>query len=159
MGRELLSDSEFKASVERSQVYLEELGCQWDAAELLRDPGPRINIAEHCQPICTVLQVALVDMLRSWGIRPAATVGCVFSPPSSPPEGRFELTLSSSTGTQVVKSAPPMQQVVSRIETPSKSLISVATTAARSKSGSKTGKALCWLQGSLPPRPRHTSTK
>lgn len=75
MGRELLTHPTFSASVARSQQYLDELGCTWRAADLLRDPGPKINIAEHCQPICTILQVALVDMLASWGVTPRATVG------------------------------------------------------------------------------------
>lgn len=75
MGRELLSDVAFKASIARSQGYLNDLGCTWSAEELLRDPGPRINAAEYCQPICTILQIALVDMLAVWGITPAATVG------------------------------------------------------------------------------------
>ncbi|KAL5344841.1 hypothetical protein ACLOAV_010238 [Pseudogymnoascus australis] len=75
MGRELLANPVFNASVQRSQQYLDEIGCKWNAEEILQDPGPRINIAEHCQPICTVLQVALVQMLGDWGIRPAAVVG------------------------------------------------------------------------------------
>ncbi|MCJ1251044.1 hypothetical protein MMC30_008275 [Trapelia coarctata] len=75
MGRELLKDPIFNASVKRSQQYLGELGCLWSAADLLQDPGNRINIAEYCQPICTVLQVALVDMLAHWGVTPQATVG------------------------------------------------------------------------------------
>ncbi|KFZ25350.1 hypothetical protein V502_00172 [Pseudogymnoascus sp. VKM F-4520 (FW-2644)] len=75
MGRELLSNPIFNASVQRSQQYLDEMGCKWNAIDIFQDPGPRINIAEHCQPICTILQIALVDMLEDWGVRPAATVG------------------------------------------------------------------------------------
>ncbi|EXJ91415.1 hypothetical protein A1O1_04527 [Capronia coronata CBS 617.96] len=75
MGRELLQYSAFHDSVSKSQSYLDELGCTWSAADLLHEPGPRINLAEHCQPICTILQVALVDLLASWGVTPRATVG------------------------------------------------------------------------------------
>jgi acyl transferase domain-containing protein/NADPH:quinone reductase-like Zn-dependent oxidoreductase len=75
MGQELLKQPVFRASVVKSQGYLDELGCRWSAADLLRDPSTRINIAEHCQPICTVLQVALVDLLASWGVTAKATVG------------------------------------------------------------------------------------
>lgn len=35
----------------------------------------RINESEYSQPICTALQVALVDLLRHWGIQPAYVVG------------------------------------------------------------------------------------
>ena len=75
MGRELMTRPVFAASVARSQQYLKDVGCTWDAVELLNDPSPRINAAEFCQPICSVLQVALVDLLASWNIRPAATIG------------------------------------------------------------------------------------
>lgn len=75
MGRELLTNPAFLASVQKSQNYLDEIGCKWNAIDILLDPGPRINIAQHCQPICTILQIALVDMLENWGVKPAATVG------------------------------------------------------------------------------------
>jgi NADPH:quinone reductase-like Zn-dependent oxidoreductase/malonyl CoA-acyl carrier protein transacylase len=35
----------------------------------------RVNLAEFSQPLCTALQCALVDLLRSWGIVPHAVVG------------------------------------------------------------------------------------
>ncbi|EXJ93245.1 hypothetical protein A1O3_01802 [Capronia epimyces CBS 606.96] len=75
MGRELLKYPTFCGSMAKSQSYLDELGCSWNAADLLRDPGPRINLAEHCQPVCTILQIALVDLLASWGVNPRATIG------------------------------------------------------------------------------------
>jgi acyl transferase domain-containing protein/NADPH:quinone reductase-like Zn-dependent oxidoreductase len=75
MGRELLTHPSFSSSIARSQQYLDELGCTWSAVELLHDPGPKINIPAYCQPICTILQVALVDLLASWGVTPRATVG------------------------------------------------------------------------------------
>ena len=75
MGRELMSRPVFAESMARSQQYLQELGCTWDAVEVLRDPGPKINAAEFCQPMCTILQVALVDLLASWEIFPYATIG------------------------------------------------------------------------------------
>jgi acyl transferase domain-containing protein len=34
-----------------------------------------IGKAEFSQPICTALQVALVDLLATWGIKPSAVVG------------------------------------------------------------------------------------
>lgn len=34
-----------------------------------------MDLPEYCQPICTALQIALVDLLRSFGVYPAAVVG------------------------------------------------------------------------------------
>ena len=76
MGRELLNVPVFKQSVLRSQEYLESFGCEWNAMELLCDEdSTRLDIPEYCQPICTVLQVALVDLLAHWGVKPRGTVG------------------------------------------------------------------------------------
>jgi acyl transferase domain-containing protein len=40
-----------------------------------KDAYADINKARFSQPLCTVLQVALVDLLMSWGIKPAVVVG------------------------------------------------------------------------------------
>ena len=39
-----------------------------------KDPSS-IHKAERSQPLCTAVQVALVNLLRSWGISPSAVVG------------------------------------------------------------------------------------
>ncbi|KAK2003339.1 beta-ketoacyl synthase domain-containing protein [Colletotrichum falcatum] len=77
MGLELLKFEVFKASFKKCQSYLVELGCPWDAAEELRRPAEtsRITSPEMSQPLCTILQVGLVDLLLSWGVRPARVVG------------------------------------------------------------------------------------
>ncbi|VBB80680.1 Putative polyketide synthase [Podospora comata] len=76
MGRELLGNPVFDKSVQASQVYLANLGCAWDAVEeLTKTAGSKMQLSEYSQTLCTVLQVALVDLLRSWGIKPRATVG------------------------------------------------------------------------------------
>ncbi|KAI9368681.1 hypothetical protein BJX61DRAFT_546289 [Aspergillus egyptiacus] len=76
MGRELLSNSVFRASIEKSRSVLEKVGCKWEVLELLSDPTDRrIDTPAFSQPVCTIVQVALVDLLRSWGIEPGATVG------------------------------------------------------------------------------------
>ncbi|MCJ1396149.1 hypothetical protein MMC18_009038 [Xylographa bjoerkii] len=76
MGRELLNNPVFKKSMLRSQAYLESFGCLWNAIELLMDrDSNKIDIPEYCQPICTALQIALVDLLLHWGVKPKATVG------------------------------------------------------------------------------------
>ncbi|KAK2739800.1 Type I Iterative PKS [Onygenales sp. PD_40] len=76
MGVELLSNSVFRNSVETSQNYLKNLGCQWDAIEeLQKTQDSNISFPEYSQTLCTVLQIALVDLLRHWKVRPKATVG------------------------------------------------------------------------------------
>ncbi|KAG9506470.1 Type I Iterative PKS, partial [Fusarium musae] len=78
MGRELLSAyPTFSTSIFAADLYLRELGCPWSlVGELLQNQDKsRIDDPALSQPICTALQVALVDLLASWGIKPAAVVG------------------------------------------------------------------------------------
>nr|ALQ32787.1 putative polyketide synthase [Fusarium bulbicola] len=78
MGRELLSVyPTFSTSIFAADLYLRELGCPWSlVGELLQNQDKsRIDDPALSQPICTALQVALVDLLASWGIKPAAVVG------------------------------------------------------------------------------------
>lgn len=76
MGRELLAVDVFRASIDRSQAALDRLQAGWRVADLLSDPADRrIDLPAFSQPVCTVLQLALVDLLRHWGVRPRATVG------------------------------------------------------------------------------------
>ena len=76
MGRELFENPIFRQSIDVSQSYLETLGCKWNAIEeLTKTPNPNIDRPEYSQPLCTVVQVALVDLLRFWQISPTATIG------------------------------------------------------------------------------------
>lgn len=76
MGRELFQHPIFRQSMDTSQHYLEAFGCKWNVLEeLSKTPNPNITLAEYSQPLCTVIQVALVDLVRFWKITPAATVG------------------------------------------------------------------------------------
>jgi len=77
MGRELLAFPVFKRSLLEAEEYLCQLGCRWSIfVELLKDKAEsRINEPAFSQPICTALQVALVDLLKTFGITPAAVVG------------------------------------------------------------------------------------
>ncbi|EEP76517.1 hypothetical protein UREG_01366 [Uncinocarpus reesii 1704] len=44
--------------------------------ELVADASTScVNQAEFSQPLCTAVQIALVDLLASWGIKPTVTVG------------------------------------------------------------------------------------
>ena len=49
----------------------------WKIYEELRKPKARSQIskAEFSQPLCTAIQIVLVDLMRSWGVTPAAVVG------------------------------------------------------------------------------------
>ncbi|KAK4243753.1 hypothetical protein C7999DRAFT_35902 [Corynascus novoguineensis] len=76
MGIQLLSHPVFKRSIWASQEYLQSHGCEWDVLEeLCKTEDSKISLPEYSQTLCTVLQVALVDLLRHWNILPKATVG------------------------------------------------------------------------------------
>ncbi|KDN65093.1 putative mycocerosic acid synthase [Colletotrichum sublineola] len=77
MGLELLQRPVFAASVAASTAHLARLGCEWDPVEEVRKSGDmsRLSSPEISQAVCTILQIGLVDELRSWGIRPAKVIG------------------------------------------------------------------------------------
>ena len=78
MGRELLCYPVFRESLAACRDYLQnECGCSWDLLdELAQDKRQsRIDQAALAQPACTALQVALVDLLRSWNVHPSRVVG------------------------------------------------------------------------------------
>jgi acyl transferase domain-containing protein len=65
MGRELFGNRVFCESIDVSNSYLKSLGCRWDAIEeLSKTPNPNIDRPEYSQPLCTVVQIALVQVLR-----------------------------------------------------------------------------------------------
>jgi acyl transferase domain-containing protein len=68
----------FASAVERADKCLsQDLGADFSLLEELQKDveSSRINTPYLSQPACTALQVALVDLLRSWGIRPSSVVG------------------------------------------------------------------------------------
>jgi acyl transferase domain-containing protein len=77
MGRQLYGEfGVFTESIARSSCCLETLGCKFNLGkELQRTEMSKIETAEYSQPICTAVQVALVDLLRQWGVFPKAVVG------------------------------------------------------------------------------------
>ena len=47
-----------------------------DLDELLKPKSEnRVHQAEFSQPLCTAIQIALVDVLHSWGVFPSAVIG------------------------------------------------------------------------------------
>lgn len=81
MGRELYGQhgyAVYKTALERAEGCLRKLGAEWSLIEELtgRDAqNSKVSEAHISQPACTAVQLCLVDLLRSWGIRPAAVTG------------------------------------------------------------------------------------
>lgn len=77
MGRELLAYEVYKASLRTADRYLKSVGAPWSVLEELNmsKENSRIGKPEFAQPLCTVLQVALVDLLRHWNLQPTMVVG------------------------------------------------------------------------------------
>ncbi|KAL6154334.1 Type I Iterative PKS [Exserohilum turcicum] len=77
MGIELLERPVFKTSMDECDMYLASLGCSWRAIDELGHMSgkSRIDEPEVSQTLCTILQIALVDLLRSYGVTPSRVVG------------------------------------------------------------------------------------
>jgi acyl transferase domain-containing protein len=82
MGRELLEDPSytiFQQSIKSLDKYLQAstFKPEWSIEEeLLKGPKTsRLNTAEFSQPLCTAIQISLVNTLASIGVIPAAVVG------------------------------------------------------------------------------------
>ncbi|TGO48534.1 hypothetical protein BCON_0238g00010 [Botryotinia convoluta] len=77
MSRELLIYPAFRESILKSEYYLFELSCPWKlTVELAKSQeDSRVNEPEFSQPLCTAVQIALVDLLRVFGVLPSVVVG------------------------------------------------------------------------------------
>jgi len=78
MGIELNVYPVFQESMRLSDEYLRSaLKCPWSAMEEIQSEwkDSKINRRAYCQPICTILQLALVDLLASWNVVPSIVVG------------------------------------------------------------------------------------
>lgn len=79
MGRELYGQFPvYAAAIDRADSILRGLGADWSLAqELLRrdKETSKLGEAHISQPSCTAVQLALTDLLCSWGVKPSAVVG------------------------------------------------------------------------------------
>ena len=77
MGQELLTYQVFRQSIEESGRYFQHLGSGWSLEKELAksEDCSLVNNSNFAQPVNTALQIALVDLLRSWNVWPEATVG------------------------------------------------------------------------------------
>ncbi|KAK6447202.1 hypothetical protein FP744_10003452 [Trichoderma asperellum] len=74
----LLSEhTAFAQSIATSEKILQGFGTQWSLVEeLSRDESSnRLNNSVYGQPASTAVQIALVDLLKSWNVLPTAVVG------------------------------------------------------------------------------------
>ncbi|KAJ5356473.1 Acyl transferase/acyl hydrolase/lysophospholipase [Penicillium concentricum] len=67
----------YESTIKRADQYLRELGAEFSLIEELEknDTTSKIDSPHLSQPACTALQIALVNLLGSWGIRPASVIG------------------------------------------------------------------------------------
>ncbi|KAL7914426.1 hypothetical protein GGI35DRAFT_490696 [Trichoderma velutinum] len=80
MGKELMEDYDsFFRDIQAMDKTLQNLKqCpSWSIQDELLKPKSEsvLHLAEYSQPICTALQVALVNLLAKWGVQPSAVVG------------------------------------------------------------------------------------
>ncbi|KAI1772031.1 putative polyketide synthase [Hypoxylon cercidicola] len=78
MGQELMMYPVFRASVLEAESYLMTLECDWKVTDALyKDTGSfdTIHQPRFAQPLTTIIQIALVSLLRSFKIVPATVVG------------------------------------------------------------------------------------
>ena len=78
MGRELFdSNRVFASAIDAAANAILKIGASYNLRdEILKDvDSTRLSQASISQPACTAIQLALVLMLRSWGVRPTTVTG------------------------------------------------------------------------------------
>lgn len=77
MGRELSVYPVFQKRMEEANLFIKQLGADWSLIEELKkdEKESRINESLVSQTACTAIQLALVDLLASWGARPQKVIG------------------------------------------------------------------------------------
>ncbi|PFH62270.1 hypothetical protein XA68_14401 [Ophiocordyceps unilateralis] len=82
MAKELLEQNKaFLASIRELDQVLQSLPSHqapsWTLEQTMLAPAAtsKVNDVTRSQPVCTAVQIALVDLLRSWGVSPSAVIG------------------------------------------------------------------------------------
>ncbi|KAI8238831.1 Highly reducing polyketide synthase alt5 [Colletotrichum sp. SAR 10_96] len=77
MGLGLLQYEVFRQSLLDCNEYLRSLGCEWSVLGEMQRPADSSTIHKPAlsQPLCTALQVAIVDLFRSWDVVPQSVCG------------------------------------------------------------------------------------
>ncbi|GAW24702.1 hypothetical protein ANO14919_142930 [Xylariales sp. No.14919] len=74
MGLGLMQYPTYEATLKRIDSLYRGLGCEWSIFDQIRNPE-NVNRPEYSQPLSTALQIALVELLKSFGISPKAVIG------------------------------------------------------------------------------------
>lgn len=74
MGLGLLCYPVFRQTLDEVDKALGQLGCKWRVVDQIRCEST-IHLPEYSQPLCTALQIALVELLRSLGVVPRVAIG------------------------------------------------------------------------------------
>ncbi|KAI0418238.1 hypothetical protein F5X98DRAFT_123264 [Xylaria grammica] len=74
MGLELIHYPVVRDVLKRIDGILHDLGCGWSVMDELHK-GENINLPQYSQTLCTALQLALVELLKSFGVVPCAVIG------------------------------------------------------------------------------------
>lgn len=162
MARELFSDPVFSESIRRSQKVVAACGGDWDIEQMLMTGSAQeLGNPLYSQPLCTAIQIGLVDMLSTWNVQPAAVVGhssgeigmhLLFRPPSPPPK------IANMANTPfTLNQLPPILQVFCLMKMPCTWRTTVAHFPASSRHEQEF-RAACWPQEYPNLRPPNTST-
>ncbi|KAL8903861.1 MAG: hypothetical protein Q9207_003659 [Kuettlingeria erythrocarpa] len=120
MGRQLLSNAVFYNSLRTSQDYLQELGCDWDAIEELeKSVDSNIDSPQYSQTLCTMLQIALVDLLRQADAVKVAYVRGLSSATVTREGAMLATGLSRTEALEYIAQVPPETAVIACINSPS----------------------------------------
>ncbi|KAJ2993259.1 hypothetical protein NUW58_g1893 [Xylaria curta] len=74
MGLGLMKYPIYQATLRQIDDVYQKLGCNWSILDQIRNPE-NIHRPEYSQPLTTALQIAQVDLLKSFGLSPKAVVG------------------------------------------------------------------------------------
>ncbi|KAI1260500.1 hypothetical protein F5Y18DRAFT_405602 [Xylariaceae sp. FL1019] len=74
MGIELLRFPLYQSVLRRIDAIFHELGCEWSLFDELQSKN-NIDKPGFSQPLCTALQIGLVELLKSFGIVPTVVLG------------------------------------------------------------------------------------